>query len=79
MSKDHSHFSDLRGLSRLTIDAIVGVTKMVEEVNMTILNSTAKWAVPVHKPLSSATSMVYRNIHAITDEIGDGMNIPVHH
>lgn len=74
MSKDHSHSSDLRGLSRLTIDAIVGVTKMVEEVNMTILNSTAKWAVPVHKPLSSATSMVYRNIHAITNLVGDGID-----
>ncbi|MDO8650612.1 MAG: alpha/beta hydrolase [Undibacterium sp.] len=74
MSKDHSHSSDLRGLSRLTIDAIVGLVEMVEAVNMNILKSTVRWGVPVHKPLSSAVSMLYGNIRAITSLVGSGID-----
>ncbi len=72
MSKDHSHSSDLRGISRLTLDAIVGLTNMVEAVNMTVLDRSSKWGMPAHKPLSGATSVLYRNIRTITNLVGDG-------
>lgn len=74
MSKNHSHSSDLRGLSRLTIDAIVGLLEMVEAVNINILKSTVRWGAPVHKPLSGAVSMLYRNIRVVTHLVGSGID-----
>lgn len=75
MSKPHTHSSDLRGLSRLTIDAVIGVTNMAEAINMNVLKSTAKWGIPLDKTIANATSMVYRNIHAITNNIAEGVDI----
>ena len=59
MSKTHSPSADLRGLSRLTIAAIVGVTELVEAVHLNILQRTGK-------PLSGPTSMGYRSVRGIS-------------
>lgn len=67
MSKTHSPSADLRGLSRLTIAAIVGVTELVEAVHLNILQRTGK-------PLSGPTSMVYRSVRGISHLVGSGID-----
>lgn len=73
MSKHHTHSSDLRGLSRLIMDGIAGVTNMAEAVNLNILKSTGKFGVPLDKPLSKVASMLYRNIRTATSAVGSGI------
>jgi pimeloyl-ACP methyl ester carboxylesterase len=74
VSNKHTHSSDLRGVSRLMIDAIVGAIELVESVNTTILNGVTKSDSPVHKPMSLITTMVYRNIRAITGLVGNSVD-----
>ena len=75
MSNKQSPSSDLRGLSSLTIEAIVGITGLAEAVHMNILNTIARWGVPAHKPLSVAASMMYRSIRGVTHLVGSGIDI----
>src|SRR5450631_3439568 len=74
MAKTHSPSDDLRGLSRLTIAAIVGVTELVEAVHLNILQNSGKLGVPMHKPLSGTTGWVYRRIRGITNLVGVGID-----
>ena len=74
MTKTHSPTDDLRGLNRLTIAAIVGVTELVEAVHMNILQNSGKLGQPIHKPLSGATGWVYRGIRGITSLVGVGID-----
>ncbi len=74
MSKPHSHSTDLQGLSRMTIDAIVGIVGIVEETHLNILKSTGKLGAPIHGPLSGATSLVYRGIRGVARLTGTGLD-----
>jgi hypothetical protein len=74
MPKISTPASDLRGLSRMTIDAIVGVTEMAEAVHLNILKNTERLGVPVHKPLSGITSLVYRGVRGIAQLVGSGID-----
>lgn len=74
MTKPHSPSADLRGLSRITIAAIVGVTELAESVHLNILQSSARFGLPLHKPLSGATSLVYRSIRGITHLVGSSVD-----
>jgi pimeloyl-ACP methyl ester carboxylesterase len=74
MSKKHTHVSDLKGFSRLAVDAVSGLTSMVEAVNLNVLKTSAPLAGAVHQPLSKAVALVYRNIRAIANLVGDGID-----
>jgi pimeloyl-ACP methyl ester carboxylesterase len=69
-----SHSADLAGLTRITIDAIIGVTEITESLHMTILRTTGKLGAPVHKPLASATAVIYRSIRSVTNLVGNGID-----
>jgi pimeloyl-ACP methyl ester carboxylesterase len=74
MADNHSHWSDLVGLSRIAIDAISGVTSMAEALHLNILKTTGKLGAPIHRPLAGATSMLYRSIRSITHLTGSGID-----
>lgn len=74
MSKNQTPSADLRGLSKITIDAVVGVTEMVEAVHINILNNVAGLGVQAHKPLSGAAAMVYRGIRGVAQLVGSGID-----
>lgn len=74
MSKRQSHATDLRGLSKMTIDAIVGVTDLAEALHMNILDNVAKFGVPARKPLSDAAAIGYRSVRGITLLVGSGID-----
>jgi len=74
MSKTHSPSTDLRGLSKMTITAIVGVTELVEAVHLNILQGTSKAGLPLQQPLAGATGLVYRSVRGITHLVGNGID-----
>lgn len=74
MSDIQSPASDLRGLSRLTVDAIVGVTEIAEALHLNILKRAGKLAVPVQQPLVGAASLIYRGVRGATYLIGHGID-----
>lgn len=74
MPRKHSHSSDLRGLSRLIVDAILGATDLAEQVNLSVLNSATKFAAPIQAPLTNATATVYRQVRQLTHLAGTGID-----
>jgi pimeloyl-ACP methyl ester carboxylesterase len=64
---------DLRGLSRLTIDATKGITDIVAAMHRTIASGPAVLGEPLRGPASLITGMVYGGIQTITDLVGSGI------
>ncbi|MGO1068159.1 esterase/lipase family protein [Lysobacter sp. CA199] len=66
---------DLRGIGRLTIDAITGVTDLVESVHATIAALPGPLAAPVRDPTRGITGQVYRSVRGITRFVGDALDL----
>ena len=68
------HGDDLRGVGRLAIDAVHGVTDVVEAMHRNISGR----ALPVGKPLSGPTSgiagLVYKSVRGVTRLVGQGVD-----
>ena len=76
MPRNHSNLSrDLRGVGSLTIDAITGITDIVESLHQTIAGSsgTLLGASDQYRT-NGITGMVYRNIRTVTELVGGGID-----
>ncbi|ALN90935.1 esterase/lipase family protein [Lysobacter gummosus] len=71
----HGHGTDLRGIGRLTIDAITGVADLVESVHATIAALPAPLGNPVRDPTRGITGHVYRSVRGITRFVGDALDL----
>lgn len=69
------HGTDLRGIGRLTIDAITGVTDLVESVHATIVALPSPLGAAVRDPTRGITGLVYRSVRGITRFVGDGLDL----
>lgn len=74
MPQPLSRLTDLRGASRLTVDAIVGIAGIVEEMHLNILDAATVRVTPVRRPLSGITSLVYRGIRGIARLASSGVD-----
>ncbi len=76
MPKTQSHAADLRGLSRLTVSAVVGVAELAEALHMTILDKAigAPLGKPIIKPIAGATALVYRGVRGAARLVGGGID-----
>ncbi len=63
---------DLAGASRLAIEAVTGVTELVEAVHMNVLNKAI--GTPVVKPVVGVTALVYRSVKGVTRLVGGGID-----
>lgn len=65
--------SDIRGVGNLAVDAVVGMTNLVETLHQTILSlgGTAGKATQT----TGITGMVYRNIRTLSGLVGEGVNL----
>jgi hypothetical protein len=67
--------ADLRGWARLGIDAVVGITELVESMHATI----ARLAPPIGRPgpgrTRGLTGLVYRAVRGTTQRVGDGLDV----
>jgi len=75
MPRKPDNFStDLRGVGSLTIDAITGITDIVESLHQTIAGFSGILGEPDQGRTNGITGMVYRNIRTVTELVGDGID-----
>ncbi len=75
MSKQsHLHPSDLRGFSRLTIDAVGGLTDLVEAMHHNIASTPAILGKPKSGRTTGITGLVYRSVRGMTRLVGGGLD-----
>lgn len=74
-NKIRSHTSDLRGLSQLGIDAITGLTGLVEALHHNIARVPGILGTPVSGPTRGITGLVYRSIRGVTRLVGGGLDV----
>jgi pimeloyl-ACP methyl ester carboxylesterase len=67
-----SRAADLLGASRLAMDAVAGVTALVEAVHMNVLDRAI--GTPLVRPVSGITGFVYRSVKGVTRFVGGGIN-----
>ena len=66
--------SDLRGVGSLTVDAITGITDIVESLHKTISPVSGIFGASESYRTRGITGTVYRNIHTVTELVGDGID-----
>ncbi len=64
--------ADLLGASRLALEAVAGVTDLVEAVHMNVLHKAI--GTPVVKPVAGVTALVYRGVRGATRLVGGGLD-----
>ncbi len=78
MSRKSSNLAaDLRGVGSLTIDAVIGVTDMVESLHHTITSSAVKPGAADQNRTNGIPGLVYRNIRTVTGLVGYGIDAPL--
>jgi pimeloyl-ACP methyl ester carboxylesterase len=73
--KARSHVEDLRGASRLAIEATRGVMALVEAMHVTIASGPAILGQPLATPAKLATGLVYGAIKGVTQLVGAGIDV----
>jgi pimeloyl-ACP methyl ester carboxylesterase len=68
------HFSDLRGMVRLAVDATVGVTDLVEKMHHTIQLAHPPLGTSTANRTGGVTGLVYRSIRGTTRLVGGGLD-----
>ena len=72
--KSHVRLSDVRGASRLAIDATIGLTNLVEMMHHNISRMPGVFGMPTMQPTKGVTGLVYRSIRGVTQAVGDGID-----
>jgi pimeloyl-ACP methyl ester carboxylesterase len=73
-SKSHVRVADLRGASRLAIDATIGLTSLVETMHHNILRTPGVLGEATQQPAKGLTGFVYKSIRGVTRLVGDGID-----
>ena len=74
-SKKHIQPSDIRGASKLVIDATIGLTDLVETMHHNISRVPGIFGTPSMDPTSGLTGFVYRSIRNTTRAVGGGLDM----
>src|SRR5512139_850697 len=70
-----SHIDELRGATRLAVEATRGVTALVERMHLTIASGPAVLGRPLATPARVATAPVYATIQGITRLVGASLDL----
>ncbi len=73
--KKRSHADDLRGASKLVIDATERVTKVVEDMHTTISSGPAVLGKPLAGPARVINGLVYGSIRGVTRLVGKSIEL----
>ena len=71
----HMRISDVRGLGRLTVDATLGLTSLVEIVHHNILRTPAVLGKSTQQPAQGITGFVYKSIRGVTRLVGGSIDL----
>ncbi|MBF0231108.1 MAG: hypothetical protein HQK63_16180 [Desulfamplus sp.] len=69
------NISDLSGIGKLTIEAVSGITDIVEDLHQTILSMNGLLGSPDNHYTTGITGIVYKNIRTVTGLVGNGIDI----
>lgn len=75
VNKQHVHPADLRGASRLAIDATIGLTNLVETMHRNISGMPGILGTTLEDPTRGITGFVYRSIRGMTRAVGGGLDL----
>lgn len=67
--------SDLQGASRLTVDAVLGVTSLVEAMHRNIGSASSLAGVAPVGPTTGITGLVYRSVRSVSRAVGMGLDV----
>jgi len=67
--------SDIRGVGNLTIDAITGITDLVEAMHHKIASLGGILGRPNQNRMTGITGMVYRNVRTVSGLVGNGIDL----
>lgn len=70
----HFQTSDLIGVSRLGVDAVAGVTQLVEALHHTIIHGPGLRGLPASGRTTGITGLVYRSILGVNRLVGSGLD-----
>ena len=73
--KTRRHVDDLRGASRLAIEATRGVTDLVEAMHRTIASGPDLLGRPLEGPVRLLTGLVYGSVRGVTKLVGGSIDI----
>jgi len=73
MTKAHVTGADLRGASRLAVDAAIGLTHLVETLHHNILRTPGVLGEATQQPAQGITGLVYKSIRGVTRLVGSGI------
>jgi PGAP1-like protein len=74
-AKKRNHVTDLRGVSRLAVDATTGLTDLVEALHARIARTPAGLGGPVVAgAVHGITGLVYKSIRGVTRVVGGGID-----
>jgi pimeloyl-ACP methyl ester carboxylesterase len=68
-----AHLADARGVGRLAVTAVTGVTDIVEQMHGNIVRLSPILGKRPPKPLGGIPGLVYRSIHGVTRVVGFGL------
>jgi len=69
-----NHVADLRGASRLAIEATKGITELVQQMHVTIGSGPAILGRPLEGPVRLITGIVYGGVRGATSLVGAGID-----
>lgn len=72
--KSHVRLSDIRGYSRLAVDATIGLTDLVESMHRNIARYPGVLGATSHERTTGITGLVYRSIRGVTRLVGGGID-----
>src|SRR5262245_1355775 len=75
MKDARDHIDDLRGASRLAIEATRGVTELVEAVHTTIASGPASLGRPFATPAELTSRLVYGSIRGVMQLVGNTLDV----
>lgn len=75
MSNKRNHVEDLRGATRLAVQATKGITALVEEMHRTIGGGPSVLGRPLEAPARLVTGLVYGSIRGVTQVIGASVDV----
>ena len=74
-SNAHLRVADLRGYSRLVVDATIGLASLVETMHHNILRMPGILGKPTQQPARGITGFVYKSIRGVTRLVGGGIDV----
>jgi pimeloyl-ACP methyl ester carboxylesterase len=74
MAKSLSNADDLRGASKLAVEATIAVTELVEAMHRTIAEGPAILGKPLARPARALTRVAYKGVRGVTKLVGGGLD-----